>query len=143
MSVAGGDRGSPGYEAIVDAQGQHVHVLPDPILTMPARWGSAVLKELFEVPIRRWSHSAPIDQFGAKPYSNPTPSVPPQRVEPDVTRPVPVAISNMLKPRYAKATVVFSSVAPRGRCASLCAVCGSDVSQGEPSFSAKCIGRLT
>ncbi len=37
--------------------------------------------KLFELPINRWSYSIPADQFGAKPYSNPTPTVPPQRVE--------------------------------------------------------------
>jgi hypothetical protein len=30
--------------------------------------------------MNRWSYSTPIDQFGAKPYSRPTPTVPPQRV---------------------------------------------------------------
>ena len=27
-----------------------------------------------------WSYSMPADQFGAKPYSKPTPTTPPQRV---------------------------------------------------------------
>src|SRR6476469_6147962 len=31
--------------------------------------------------MNRWSYSAPTDQFGAKPYSKPTPTVAPQRVE--------------------------------------------------------------
>jgi hypothetical protein len=30
--------------------------------------------------MNRWSYSTPTDQFGAKPYSRPTPTVPPQRV---------------------------------------------------------------
>ena len=30
--------------------------------------------------MNRWLYSTPNDQFGAKPYSNPTPTVPPQRV---------------------------------------------------------------
>ena len=32
------------------------------------------------VPIHRWSYWTPNDQLGVKPYSNPTPRVPPQRV---------------------------------------------------------------
>ena len=35
---------------------------------------------LLASPIHRWLYSTPNDQFGAKPYSNPTPAVPPQRV---------------------------------------------------------------
>ena len=38
------------------------------------------MNELFALPINRWSYSIPADQFGAKPYSHPTPTVPPQRV---------------------------------------------------------------
>ena len=35
---------------------------------------------LLASPMNRWLYSTPNDQFGAKPYSNPTPTVPPQRV---------------------------------------------------------------
>ena len=43
--------------------------------------------------MNRWSYSTPADQFGAKPYSRPTPTAPPQRVSSlvEATRtPVPV-----------------------------------------------------
>src|SRR5450432_398256 len=43
--------------------------------------GTATENELFELPIQRWSYSIPALQFGVKPYSNPTPKEPPQRVE--------------------------------------------------------------
>ena len=38
------------------------------------------MNELLASPMNRWLYSTPNDQFGAKPYSNPTPTVPPQRV---------------------------------------------------------------
>ena len=76
-------------EAVVDAQGDHVDVLADPIVEYPKRHGSATENELFAFPIHRWSYSTPKDQFGAKPYSNPTPKVPPQRVAVAATRPPP------------------------------------------------------
>ena len=38
------------------------------------------MNELLASPMNRWSYSRPNDQFGVKPYSNPTPTVPPQRV---------------------------------------------------------------
>src|SRR5689334_22381527 len=50
-------------------------------LTAPATMGLTIVNELFELPMKRWSYSTPNDQFGVKPYSNPTPRAPPQRVE--------------------------------------------------------------
>ena len=38
------------------------------------------MNELLASPMNRWLYSTPNDQFGVKPYSNPTPTVPPQRV---------------------------------------------------------------
>jgi hypothetical protein len=40
-------------------------------------------------PIHRWSYSKPTVQFGVKPYSQPTPTVPPQRVLLAENRPIP------------------------------------------------------
>src|SRR5689334_20622449 len=96
-SVPRSDRRTPCPKAIVDAQGQHVHVLTERSFRKPAKRASVVVKELLAFPIQRWSYSMPNDQFGVKPYSKPTPNVPPQRVAPDVTRPTPVAVSRTLK----------------------------------------------
>ena len=41
---------------------------------------AAVTKLRFLLPMNRWSYSTPTDQFGAKAYSKPAPTVPPQRV---------------------------------------------------------------
>ena len=67
------------------------------LLRNPTMRGSVAVKELLEFPIHKWSYSTPKDQFGEKPYSKPTPRVPPQRVALDVTRPVPVTVSDMVK----------------------------------------------
>ena len=48
------------------------------LLSMPPRRGSTTVKELFASPIQRLLYAAPNDRFGMKPYSNPTPTVPPQ-----------------------------------------------------------------
>src|SRR5690242_19986269 len=65
-------------------------------LSTAASRGSATEKELFACPMNRWSYSIPADQFGAKPYSTPAPTVAPQRVLLAETRPMPVVLSNML-----------------------------------------------
>ena len=57
--------------------------------------GFATENVLFESPMKRWSYSRPTDQFGVKPYSNPTPKAPPQRVELAEAKPTPVAVSLM------------------------------------------------
>ena len=44
-----------------------------------AAGSAAVVNVLLVSPRNRWSYSTPNDQFGVKPYSNPTPMVPPQR----------------------------------------------------------------
>src|SRR5437764_13861499 len=44
--------------------------------------------------LKIWSYSMPALQFGAKPYSQPTPTVPPQRVRSAEANPMPVAVSN-------------------------------------------------
>src|SRR3954452_14837907 len=53
--------------------------------------------ELLAVPINRWSYSMPADQFGAKPYSQPTPTVPPQRVALAAANSFPLSVPRMLK----------------------------------------------
>src|SRR6185295_10261578 len=63
----------------------------------PTRRGSVALNELFASPMNRWSYSTPKDQFGAKPYSHPTPTVPPQRVALAEANSKPVSVSRMLK----------------------------------------------
>ena len=55
------------------------------------------MNELLASPMNRWSYSTPNDQFGAKPYSNPTPTVPPQRVALAEASSMPVRLSRMLK----------------------------------------------
>ena len=50
------------------------------LLRKAASIGLTIENELLASPIHRWLYSTPNDQFGAKPYSNPTPTVPPQRV---------------------------------------------------------------
>ena len=55
------------------------------------------MNELLALPMNRWSYSTPNDQFGVKPYSNPTPTVPPQRVELAEASSVPKTFSRMLK----------------------------------------------
>ena len=68
-------------EAVVDAQGDQIHVLADPAVDESGvRRGLTTVNELLASPMNKWSYSTPNDQFGAKPYSNPTPTVPPQRV---------------------------------------------------------------
>src|SRR5271169_4063747 len=42
--------------------------------------------------MKRWSYSRPSDQFGVKPYSNPRPKAPPQRVELAEARPIPPTV---------------------------------------------------
>src|ERR1700719_3827136 len=59
--------------------------------------GLTTENELFELPINRWSYSIPADQFGAKPYSQPTPTVPPQRVALAAASSAPVSVLSMLK----------------------------------------------
>src|ERR1700723_1496795 len=66
-------------------------------LSAPATMGFATENELFELPMKRWSYSTPTDQFGVKPYSNPTPTVPPQRVAVAAASSVLVSVSSMLK----------------------------------------------
>src|SRR3954454_5688047 len=66
-------------------------------LSAPATIGLATENELLASPMNKWSYSTPNDQFGAKPYSNPTPTTPPQRVEPAEASSAPVAVLRMLK----------------------------------------------
>src|SRR3954470_17041293 len=66
-------------------------------LSAPATIGLATENELLASPRNRWSYSTPNDQFGAKPYSNPTPTVPPQRVELAAASSMPVTLLKMLK----------------------------------------------
>src|SRR6516164_11378408 len=66
-------------------------------LSTAARRGSMpTVKVLFARPMNRWSYSTPNDQFGVKPYSKPTPTVPPQRVE-LVEAHKPLTVSQRLK----------------------------------------------
>src|SRR4030095_3616279 len=62
-----------------------------------AAGSAAVVKLLLELPIHRWLYSTPNDQFGVKPYSNPTPTVPPQRVELAEANSKPEMLSRTLK----------------------------------------------
>ena len=55
------------------------------------------VNELLASPMNRWLYSTPNDQFGVKPYSNPTPTVPPQRVALAEASSMPVNVSRMLK----------------------------------------------
>ena len=55
------------------------------------------MNELLRCPMNRWSYSIPADQFGAKPYSQPTPTVPPQRVALCAASSVPEGVSRTLK----------------------------------------------
>src|SRR5437762_6086315 len=66
-------------------------------LSAPATMGLATEKELLASPMNKWSYSTPKDQFGAKPYSNPTPTAPPQRVALAEASSTPVAVLRMLK----------------------------------------------
>ena len=50
------------------------------LLRKLASIGLTIENELLASPIHRWLYSTPNDQFGVKPYSKPTPRVPPQRV---------------------------------------------------------------
>src|SRR5258708_36560980 len=67
------------------------------LLSTPTTFGLTIENELLASPRNRWSYSTPNDQFGAKPYSNPTPTVPPQRVELAAARSMPVMLLKMLK----------------------------------------------
>src|SRR5215217_5510911 len=53
--------------------------------------------ELLRSPMNRWSYSTPNDQFGAKPYSNPTPTAAPQRVALAAASSTPVMLLRTLK----------------------------------------------
>ena len=79
--VTGRYRRAVTAEAVIEAQGDHIHILADPAVTKAASTGLRPENELLASPMNRWSYSRPTDQFGAKPYSNPTPTTPPQRVE--------------------------------------------------------------
>src|SRR5256885_3283479 len=65
-------------------------------LRAPATIGLTTENELLASPMNRWSYSRPTDQFGAKPYSNPTPTTPPQRVELAEASSTPVSVVRML-----------------------------------------------
>ena len=66
-------------EAVVEPDGDHIRGEAD-LTSAPATIGLTTEKELFTLPKNKWSYSAPTDQFGANPHSNPTPTVSPQRV---------------------------------------------------------------
>ena len=67
------------------------------LLTKAASTGVRPVNELLASPMNRWLYSTPNDQFGVKPYSNPTPTVPPQRVALAEASSKPVSVSRMLK----------------------------------------------
>src|SRR5260370_36961916 len=67
------------------------------LLSAPTTSGLTNVNELLESPMNRWSYSTPNDQFGAKPYSHPTPTVPPQRVELHAATSIPVLLLRTLK----------------------------------------------
>src|SRR5258708_19761120 len=54
--------------------------------------GNTLVKVLLWVPMNIWSYSTAADQFEAKPYSTPAPTVAPQRVEVERSRTVPVPV---------------------------------------------------
>src|ERR1700741_5032637 len=61
-------------------------------------------------PMNRWSYSKPTDQFGAKAYSNPVPTAPPQRVElADALAPVKLSVTENLLPVTAKPVFTYQS----------------------------------
>ena len=67
------------------------------LLRKSALTGLTTENELLELPINRWSYSIPADQFGAKPYSQPTPTVPPQRVALAAASSLPPSVAKTLK----------------------------------------------
>ena len=80
-SVAGRYRRPVTAEAVVEAQVTISTSWLIRLLRKAALIGLTTENELLASPMNRWSYSTPNDQFGVKPYSNPTPTVPPQRVE--------------------------------------------------------------
>src|SRR5579872_6849917 len=83
----------------------------------------ACVNERSELPMKRWSYSIPTDQLGPKPYSNPVPTTPPQRVEFAETRSTPVAVELIAK-------LVFVTAAPPF-------TYHSQVSQAKPNWPVK------
>ena len=81
--------------------------------------------------MNRWLYSMPADQFGAKPYSKPTPTVAPQRVElaeksstsPSVVRMLKLLLVTAAPPfRYSNAAFQAQPIWPVKRpMASVCA----------------------
>src|SRR6476620_725699 len=67
------------------------------LLSAPTTSGLTNVNELLESPMNKWSYSTPNDQFGAKPYSNPTPTAPPQRVALAAASSTPVRLLKTLK----------------------------------------------
>ena len=67
------------------------------LLKKAAAAGVRPVNVLLASPMNRWLYSTPNDQFGAKPYSNPTPTVPPQRVALAEASSVPKTFSRTLK----------------------------------------------
>src|SRR5580692_6150739 len=57
--------------------------------------------------MKRWSYSTPTDQFGVKPYSNPVPRTPPQRVELAEARPIPPMVELTVKVLFVTAPPAF------------------------------------
>ena len=67
------------------------------LFTKAALIGLTSENELLASPMKRWLYSTPNDQFGVKPYSNPTPMVPPQRVAVADANSAPAIVLRMLK----------------------------------------------